>query len=68
MRVNPYLQQTNGWKDKLFLLLVVDINPLSNGLQVISEFIFRRKNGRKKNKKGVTEEILSPPVTNSKIR
>jgi len=42
----------NKRKDKSFLLLVVDVISVSNGLQVISGFIFGRKNGRKKNRKG----------------
>jgi len=41
------LQQTNGRKNKLFLLLVVDVNSVWNGLQVISGFIFRKEQQKK---------------------
>jgi len=43
--------------------LVVDVNSVSNGLQVIYGFIFRRKNSRKRTEKGATETVFLPPVT-----
>jgi len=50
--------------DKLFLLLVVDVNSVWNGLQVISGFVFRRRNGRKKNRNGShRKSVFLPPVT-----
>jgi hypothetical protein len=49
--------------DKLFLLLVVDVNSVWNGLQVISGFSFMRKEHQKRTKKGVTVEVFLPPIT-----
>jgi hypothetical protein len=48
--------------DKLFLLLVVDVNSVWKVLQVISGFIFEKWNVRKKNRKGSYRKSVFPPV------
>jgi hypothetical protein len=40
--------------------LVVDVNSVSNGLQVISGFIFRKKTAEKRMEKGATERAIYP--------
>jgi hypothetical protein len=43
------LSTANQWvDDKLFLLLVVDVNSVWNGLQVISGFILKKNERQKK--------------------
>ncbi|WP_207654457.1 hypothetical protein, partial [Lacrimispora amygdalina] len=56
------LQQTNGWMDKLFHLLVVDVNSVWNGLQVISGFSFRRKERQKKKQKRELQKKCFHPL------
>jgi hypothetical protein len=53
------LSTTNQWVKAQVISFIGMLNSLSNGLQVISGFIFRRRN----NRKGSYKKGILPPVT-----
>jgi len=48
--------------DKLFLLLVVDVNSVWNGLQVISGFVLGEETTEKRIETGATERVFFYPL------